>query len=109
MLVRHQSESSTASPANKKFLTTSFDSLGLVLHGSCVRHPLSFLAEAADDICYRVLDLEDAAELRIISETRIRDIFNLFLADPLPRHDAIVANPWKRRAESDQRMLASIC
>lgn len=25
------------------------------------RHPLAFLVEAADDICYRILDLEDAA------------------------------------------------
>lgn len=27
------------------------------------RHPLAFLVEAADDICYRVLDLEDAATI----------------------------------------------
>ena len=44
-----------------------------------VRHPLSFLSEAADDICYRVLDLEDAAELRIIPETRVRQIYAHFL------------------------------
>ncbi|MCD9149425.1 dGTP triphosphohydrolase [Pseudophaeobacter flagellatus] len=30
--------------------------------GTCWRrHPLAFLVEAADDICYRILDLEDAA------------------------------------------------
>ena len=27
------------------------------------RHPLAFLVEAADDICYRILDLEDAATI----------------------------------------------
>jgi dGTPase len=37
------------------------------------RHPLSFLAEAADDICYNLIDLEDAHEMKIISVT---DIFN---------------------------------
>lgn len=31
------------------------------------RHPLAYLVEAADDICYAILDLEDAAELRILS------------------------------------------
>lgn len=30
------------------------------------RHPLAHLVEAADDICYAILDLEDAVELKII-------------------------------------------
>lgn len=33
------------------------------------RHPLVFLMEAADDICYRLLDLEDAHTLSLISYT----------------------------------------
>ena len=59
--------------------------------GSVPAHPLSFLSEAADDICYRVLDLEDAAELRIISESRVRATYVRFLGQapsvsmPLPR------------------------
>jgi len=31
------------------------------------RHPLTFLVEAADDICYRVMDLEDGFRLGLIS------------------------------------------
>lgn len=31
------------------------------------RHPFVFLVEAADDICYRIIDLEDAHRLNIIS------------------------------------------
>jgi dGTPase len=31
------------------------------------RHPLAFLVEAADDICYRVMDLEDGFRLGILS------------------------------------------
>lgn len=31
------------------------------------RHPLSFLVEAADDICYRIMDLEDGFRLGLIS------------------------------------------
>ena len=30
------------------------------------RHPLAFLTEAADDICYLVMDLEDAYRLRLV-------------------------------------------
>ncbi|HLG32139.1 MAG TPA: deoxyguanosinetriphosphate triphosphohydrolase [Ignavibacteriaceae bacterium] len=31
------------------------------------RHPLAFLVEAADDICYRIMDLEDGFRLGLIS------------------------------------------
>lgn len=32
-----------------------------------VRHPLAFLVEAADDICYSAVDIEDALKKRVIS------------------------------------------
>jgi dGTPase len=31
------------------------------------RHPLAFLVEAADDICYSIIDLEDACRLKLVS------------------------------------------
>lgn len=31
------------------------------------RHPLAFLVEAADDICYSILDIEDGVRLRLVS------------------------------------------
>lgn len=37
------------------------------------RHPLAYLVEAADDICYRVLDIEDAIELNLLSEKYLED------------------------------------
>ena len=39
------------------------------------RHPFVFLTEAADDICYRVIDLEDAHRLGIVSYQTFRDLF----------------------------------
>lgn len=39
------------------------------------RHPLAFLVEAADDICYTVIDFEDAYGLGIISFSVIEDLF----------------------------------
>ncbi|WP_430406749.1 dGTP triphosphohydrolase [Fluviicola sp.] len=45
--------------SEKDFLTQIAESCGLIIRGEIVRHPLSFLMEAADSICYRVMDLED--------------------------------------------------
>jgi dGTPase len=39
------------------------------------RHPLVYLVEAADDICYQVMDLEDAHKLNIISRDLIDELF----------------------------------
>lgn len=79
-----------------------FERLRLVdPEGQYLRHPLSFLSEAADDICYRVLDLEDAAELRIIPEERVRATYYRFLGDRT--HDSI---PLARlRGEVIQRLI----
>lgn len=38
------------------------------------RHPLSYLMEAADDICYAIIDLEDAVELNILEFAEVRDL-----------------------------------
>jgi dGTPase len=53
------------------------EKLGLVensTHRWC-RHPLAHLVEAADDICYSIIDLEDAVELRILSFDEVADFF----------------------------------
>lgn len=42
------------------------------------RHPLSFMMEAADDICYLVLDMEDAHKRGIVSTEQIESCFIAF-------------------------------
>lgn len=42
------------------------------------RHPLVYLVEAADDICYQIMDLEDAYKLGILSYDRIKSMFLAF-------------------------------
>lgn len=37
------------------------------------RHPLVYIVEAADDICYEVMDIEDAHKLRILSTGEVTD------------------------------------
>lgn len=39
------------------------------------RHPISFLSEAADDICYRILDFEDAVLSGVLPLEEVEDIF----------------------------------
>jgi dGTPase len=43
-----------------------------------VRHPLVYLVEAADDICYQVMDVEDAFKLGILSYDETRELFISF-------------------------------
>ncbi len=45
------------------------------------RHPFVYLVEAADDICYRVIDFEDAHRLGIISLIQLKELFLAFFDD----------------------------
>lgn len=50
--------------------------------GRYMRHPLVWLMEAADDICYQIMDLEDAHRLHIISTAETSEILlNFFEPD----------------------------
>lgn len=61
----------------EKILNRVGEKLGLVEKGKSVwcRHPLAHLVEAADDICYSIIDLEDAVELKILSFDKVADFF----------------------------------
>ena len=39
------------------------------------RHPLVYLVEAADDICYQIMDLEDAFKLGILGYDKIKELY----------------------------------
>jgi dGTPase len=49
--------------------------------GVYARHPLVYLVEAADDICYQVMDLEDAQKLGILSFETVKKLFMNFFED----------------------------
>ena len=42
---------------------------------SFCRHPLVYLVEAADDICYQIMDLEDAFKLGILSYVETKNLY----------------------------------
>lgn len=57
------------------------------------RHPLAFLVEAADDICYHVMDVEDGYKAGCISFEEIANLHKPLLTD----------ERWKRGSEIDDR------
>lgn len=49
-----------------------------------VRYPLVYLVEAADDICYQIMDIEDACKLHILTtEEAIQLLLNFFEGERL--------------------------
>ena len=54
--------------AQKDFFSEVAQELSLIKNGKVLRHPLTFLVEAADDICYTIIDFEDGINLGWISE-----------------------------------------
>lgn len=46
-----------------------------------VRYPLVYLVEAADDICYKIMDIEDAHKLGILSTEETKSLFMNFFSE----------------------------
>ena len=42
------------------------------------RHPLVYLVEAADDICYQMMDIEDAHKLKLLTHDETKGLYMLF-------------------------------
>jgi dGTPase len=53
--------------------------------GTWCRHPLAFLVEAADDICYSIIDLEDGCRMGLVSFDETVDLLAPILGAKLDR------------------------
>lgn len=58
--------------------------------GLYARHPFVWLVEAADDICYQIMDIEDAFKLKILSFDQTRDLLLAYFDGK--RLDSLVKN-----------------
>lgn len=99
-IVKYPFDSSLAGNVNKfGFFTSERESfsriaqrLGLLRldapEGSLrfARHPLVYIVEAADDICYEVMDIEDAHKLKILTTAEVIDHLTGFFDDERRRH-----------------------
>lgn len=45
------------------------------------RHPLVYLVEAADDICYQLMDIEDAHKLKILTNDETKDLLLSYFSE----------------------------
>ncbi len=69
--------------SEKAFFETLAAETGLISLGDATwsRHPLAFLVEAADDICYNLIDLEDGCRLGLVSYEKTVELFAQILKD----------------------------
>ena len=49
------------------------------------RHPLVYLVEAADDICYQMMDIEDAHKLKLLTHDETKGLYMLFFDEKRKR------------------------
>ncbi|WP_317193576.1 deoxyguanosinetriphosphate triphosphohydrolase [Adhaeribacter terrigena] len=59
------------------------------------RHPLAFLVEAADDICYRIVDFEDGCKLGLIPATEGKKLLKDLLEEPEGKVSRINFSDWR--------------
>lgn len=69
----------------KDTFTKIADEVGLIQREANLtwwcRHPLAFLVEAADDICYHIVDLEDGFQMGYVDYTDAKDLLGEVLAE----------------------------
>lgn len=112
-LTKYPKESLTINPASQKKIYKKFgffqsekavfqniaEHTGLIKFNTFenfwCRHPLSFLVEAADDICYRIMDLEDGFRLGLVPFRETEELLkNLIKVD--------IVKDYNERDESDR-------
>ncbi len=76
--------------SEKEIFETVANQLGLpkINGNSWNRHPLAFLVEAADDICYGIIDLEDGCRLGLVSIDEAVELMAAILKDQFNKEKA---------------------
>lgn len=98
-IVKYPFPSYHASKNKFGFFTSEYDNyltianaLGIPLlamgngHERWARYPLVYLVEAADDICYEIMDLEDAFKLKILSYEETSELMLSFFDETERKH-----------------------
>ncbi len=85
--------------SEKHLLEETVAELGLpqLAPGKWARHPLSYLMEAADDICYAVLDLEDGIEIGMLPYETVEPLLLKICGNPELVQLELAAAPSMRR------------
>ena len=82
-------------------------------HGGYARHPLAYLLEAADDICYALIDLEDGVHLGMLSYHEVANILYQLIGESpatitLPPHMSVRQSLASLRARAMMRLVNAV-
>jgi len=82
-------------------------------HDGFARHPLAYLLEAADDICYALIDLEDGINLNMLTYAEVAAIFYELIGERpssivLPTHMSVRQNLASLRARAMMRLVNTV-
>lgn len=91
--------------SEKRLLAEVAQRLGLCPRGegAWCRHPLAYLVEAADDICYALLDLEDGLEMGILRFEEVTDVLGQIAGEVPPEYHEM-----QRSGVSQRRRIAAL-
>jgi dGTPase len=97
--------------AEKEHFASIAERCGLIQRGpECwARHPLVFLVEAADDICYRLVDFEDGVRLGHLTYEEVRDAFCAILPPTRQPRDLNAMSSRKAAIEMMRAMAIGEC
>ncbi|MDE6022549.1 MAG: dNTP triphosphohydrolase [Muribaculaceae bacterium] len=70
-------------------------------HGVHARHPFVFLMEAADDICYQIMDIEDSHKLKILSTEEVKSLLLNFFTE---NEQAYMKNSMRRLDDPNEQV-----
>jgi dGTPase len=87
--------------SEKDWFRVIADELGLLAKGHeqevfYHRHPLAFLVEAADDICYRIIDFEDGCKLGLIPQEKAQQLLQAIINAP-GRKSSLTFYDWREQ------------
>ncbi len=82
-------------------------------HDGFARHPLAYLLEAADDICYALIDLEDGINLNMLTYTDVASIFYELIGErpsdiQLPANMSVRQSLASLRARAMMRLVNTV-
>lgn len=82
-------------------------------HDGFARHPLAYLLEAADDICYALIDLEDGINLNMLTYSEVATIFYELIGEhpdsvSLPVHMSVRQSLASLRSRAMMRLVNTI-
>ena len=83
-----------------------FNEMGMIQEKSSPivfkRHPFVYLTEAADDICYRIVDLEDASRLGIIPFQTVKELLMELITQLDPKTQLKESNTLKQITDKNE-------